>query len=143
MVPNLRKSGGFLPSAFSDFWRDDFPTFFDSKMQIPAVNVVENKKEFRIEVAAPGLEKGDFKIKINHNVLEISAEKEIKNEEKDKDDKFLRKEFSYTSFSRSFTIPEGIDTGKIEAKQKDGVIAIVLPKKEEAKENKVKEIEIK
>ena len=143
MVPNLRKSSSFFPSVFSDFWRDDFPVFFENSARIPAINVVENKKEFRIELAAPGLEKDDFKIKVNHNILEISAEKTIKNEEKDKEDKFLRREFSYTSFSRSFTLPEGIDTGKIDAKQKDGVIEISLPKKEDAKENKVKEIKIK
>lgn len=143
MVPNLRKASSFFPSAFNDFWRDDFPTFFEGKGHVPAVNVVEGKKEFRIEVAAPGLTKDNFKVKVNNNILEMSSEIETKKEEKDKEEKVLRREFGYTSFYRSFTLPEGIDTGKIEAKQKEGVIEIILPKKEEAEENKVKEIEIK
>ncbi len=142
MVPNLRKSDSFLPSFFGNLFQDDFPArFFEGKM--PAINVVENKKEFRIDVAAPGLEKGDFKIKVDNNTLLISAEKTVRNEEKDEEDKFLRREFGYTSFSRSFVLPDGIETEKITANQKDGVIEIKLPKKESAKENKVKEIEIK
>ena len=131
MVPSLRKVSGFLPSVINSFfWRDDFPTFFDNRIQTPAVNVIENEKEFHLEVAAPRLEKKDFKIKVDNNMLEISAEKEIKNEEKSEENKSLRREFSYTSFSRSFPLPRGIDIEKIEAKQKDGMIEIILPKRE-------------
>ena len=130
MIPNLRKVSGFLPSVINSlFWRDDFPTFFDNKMRTPPINVVEEEKEFRLEVAAPELEKGDFRIKVVNNILEISFEKETQREERNEDNESLCCEFNYTSFSRSFSLPKGVDTGKIEAKRKDGMIEITLPKK--------------
>jgi HSP20 family protein len=141
MIP-ARKRNDYFPALFNDFWNDDFMNnFFENKS--PAVNVVENKKEYRIEIAAPGLSKDDFKVDVDKNRLEISAEKKTEHEEKNDDDQFLRREFSYTSFVRSFVLPEGIDTDGISAKQKDGVIEIKLPKKSGAKEEQKKRIEIK
>lgn len=144
MVPNTNKpnkSSGLLPAFFNNYWNDDFfHNFFDGG--VPATNVVENKKEFKIEVSTPGLSKEDFKIEINKNILSITAEKRIEKEEKDENEKILRHEFGYTSFSRRFSIPEGINTENITATQKNGVLKIVLPKEEKAKEDKVKQIEI-
>lgn len=144
MMPKTKKAAtnnDYLPAFFNNYWNDDFfNNFFDGG--VPATNVVENKNEFRIDVSTPGLEKEDFNIEVDKNILKISAEKEIKKEEKDEDEKVLRHEFGYTSFTRSFSIPEGIDTENISATQKNGVLQIVLPKKKDAEEDKVKKIEI-
>ncbi len=137
------RSGGILPSFFNRYWNDDFfDNFFDGD-RLPATNVKENKTEFTLELSVPGFDKEDFKIEIEKNVLKISARKEVKNEEKDNDNKVLRQEFGYSSFARSFAIPENVDTEHIEAKQKDGILEITLPKMDKAPEDKVKKIEIK
>jgi HSP20 family protein len=106
---------------------------------MPAVNVEEDEKEYRIEVAAPGLEKEDLKVSVNDGVLTISSEKEI--EKEDKKDSYIRREFGYTSFCRSFTLPEEVNSDKIIAKHKNGVLHISIPKAE-VKVKPVKEIKI-
>lgn len=132
--------GSFLPSIFND--NDFFTNFFDNS-NLPAVNISESKKEFNIEVSAAGFDKSDFSIEIEKNVLTISANKEEKKEEKDENEKVLRREFSSSSFSRSFVIPENIDAEHISAQQKDGILKISLPKVDKLPEEKVKKIEIK
>jgi HSP20 family protein len=143
MLPALRKKSTF-PSLIDEFFGSDvYPGFFldfDKRMVTPAVNIIESKDDYRIEVAAPGLDKTDFRINIENNVLTISAEKEEKNEEKD--ERFMRREFNYSSFARSFTLPESMDTDKIVAKHKDGVLHVIVPKKEEAKEKPARTIKI-
>lgn len=134
-----------LPSLIENFFGRDFNDFVSSNMNamnnVPAVNVVENQESFRIEVAAPGLKKEDFKLNLNHNNLTISASKEESNEEK-KDEKYTRREFSYTSFQRTFTLPTSIDVENIRASYADGVLSIELPKREEAKVKPPRQIEI-
>lgn len=105
----------------------------------PAVNIIEGKEDFRLELAAPGLNKSDFNINIEKNVLTISANIE-KNE--DVEVKFTRKEFSYNEFKRTFHLPETIDTSKIEASFNNGILTVALAKKEEAKELPARKIEI-
>ncbi len=107
---------------------------------LPSVNVTEKTDSFTLELAAPGLKKDDFKINFQNNKLTISAEKEVKTEEID--GKYTRKEFSFNQFQRSFTLPQTIDNEKIEATYTDGILVIVLPKKEEAKTKEPKQIEI-
>lgn len=107
---------------------------------VPAVNVVENEEGFRIEVAAPGLQKSDFKLNLEKNQLTISAEKEQK--EENKTEKYTRKEFKYSSFQRTFTLPNTVDGDRIEANYADGILSIALPKREEAKEKPARLIEI-
>jgi HSP20 family protein len=107
---------------------------------VPAVNVVESKEGFRIEVAAPGLQKSDFKLNLEKNQLTISAQKEQK--EKDTSEKYTRREFKYASFQRTFTLPNSIDGDKIEATYNEGVLNIALPKREEAKEKPARAIEV-
>ncbi|MDU1904453.1 MAG: Hsp20/alpha crystallin family protein [Dysgonomonas sp.] len=142
-VKKFDRRGGVLPSFFNRYWNDDFfDNFFDGD-RLPATNVKENEKEFKLELSVPGFDKEDFNIEIDKNVLKISARKEVKNEEKDENDKILRQEFGYSSFSRSFMIPENVDTEHIAAKQKDGILEISLPKMDKALEDKVKKIEIK
>ncbi len=96
---------------------------------IPAVNIKEENDKFVLEMAAPGLKKDDFKINLDNYQLTISAE--TKDEKKEKEDNYTRREFIYNSFSRSFTLPKTIDIEKIRADYKNGVLNLVLPKKEE------------
>ena len=145
MKNQLRKfdrSGGFFPSFFNSYLND---SFFNSFMEgeLPATNVSENGKAFNIELSVPGFNKEDIKIEIEKNVLKISAQTQVNNEEKDENQRILRQEFRKSSFTRSFTIPENIDTGNIQASQKDGVLQVTLPKRLETPEDKVKKIEIK
>lgn len=142
MLPKLRTRTNW-PSLIDEFFNDSWmPRFFDweTGQNMPAVNITEGKEDYKIEVAAPGLSKGDFKINLENKVLTISSEKEVKNESKDEN--VLRREFSYTSFSRSFTLPESVNGDKIKATHNDGILSIVIPKKEEAMVKPAKEIKI-
>lgn len=97
----------------------------------PAVNIAETENEFHIELAVPGLKKEDFKISLDKNVLSVSAEKKSENVEEGK--KYSKREYSYSSFVRSFTLPETADHGKIVAEYTDGILKLNVAKKEEAK----------
>ena len=96
---------------------------------VPAVNIKEENDKFVLEMAAPGMKKDDFQINLDNYQLTISSEK--KEEKKEKEDNYTRREFLYSSFSRSFTLPKSIDIEKIKADYKNGILSIVLPKKEE------------
>ena len=143
MIPMLRPRGSSIPNLVDAFFGDDFlSNFFDNSNvgTVPAVNIIESKDEFAIEVAAPGLEKKDFNIDFHNNLLSISCQKEHKSEQKD--EKIMRREFSYTAFKRSFTLPEGADSDKIKASYKEGILTVSIPKKEEAKEKPARQISI-
>ncbi len=137
-----RRERGMLPSFFNRNWDNDFFNNF-MESDVPAVNVKENDKEFKLEISAPGYDKEDINISIDKNILTISAKKEMNNEEKGEDDKILRQEFTSSSFYRSFTLPDNIDTEHIDANEKSGVLKIILPKMEKAPEEKKRKIEIK
>lgn len=131
----LTKRDSVIPSLLSDLLdREWFPmpsSSFDGQ-SLPAVNIRETNDAFALELAAPGMKKEDFKIDLDQRVLTVSAErKEEKKEEKD--GKYTRREFSYHSFRRSFTLPLSADPEKISASYKDGVLHIEVAKKEEAK----------
>jgi HSP20 family protein len=122
---------------------DFFNTSSPWVSNVPAVNVVEHADGFRIEVAAPGLKKENFKLNLNHNNLTISASQESQKEELDKsNEKYTRREFSYSSFQRTFTLPTSVDADKIQAAYTDGILKIDLPKREEAKVKPPRQIEI-
>jgi len=106
----------------------------------PAVNIIESDQDFKVEVAAPGLCKDNFKVHVEKNILEISADKTDENETQDK--KYIRKEFSYSEFRRTFSLPSSVDAGKINATHKDGVLTVEIPKRDESKINPRKQIEI-
>ena len=132
-----------LPSLMENFFgRDlfDLGNIAAPGATLPAVNIRETKDSFIVEVAAPGMKKNDFKVKLDNNQLIISSEREIKEEDRDED--YTRKEYSYESFQRTFTLPQSAIADNITAKYADGVLNIVIPKKEEAKQKPAKEIKI-
>jgi HSP20 family protein len=136
-----------FPSLLTDRWIPDFfenEKFFDSdwmkSITVPSVNIRETDKEFMVELAAPGLNKKDFKIAIDNGMLTISAEKKLEKEEKEKE--FTRKEFSYSNFSRSFMLPENVNEEKVEAHYEDGLLKLQLLKKVVDKTKNVKAIEV-
>lgn len=131
--------------AFSDlisnFFDNDADNFFNRRhCNVPATNIVENNESFELELAVPGMKKEDFKIDVENNTLTISSEKQEEKEENEKN--YTRKEFVYGSFSRSFMLPKSIDTDKIKAEYKDGVLCLNLPKKDEEKLKVKKQIQI-
>ncbi len=135
-----------MPSIFDDFfkpWNEwyDNGGFFGRTLNVPAVNITEEKNEYLVSLAVPGMKKSDFKIDVDGNMLTISSEKEETKEEKDK--KFNRKEYSYSSFSRSFTLPEEVNKEKIDARYEEGVLKISLPRNESAKKPSAKQIAVK
>lgn len=142
----LSKLSERMPSVFDDFfkpWNEWFDNggFTGRTMNVPAVNITEQKDVYVVSLAAPGCKKEDFKIDVDGNMLTISSEKEESKEEKDK--KFTRKEYNYSSFSRSFTLPDEINREKIEAKYEDGVLKISLLRLEEAKKPGATSISVK
>jgi len=144
MLPVTRpvtRKGSYVPSIFDDLFNNDIARdFFSNERATPAVNVSEDENKFNIEVAAPGLDKKDFKVNVENNVLTISSEKEDKKEDEGKN--YMRKEFSFTTFSRSFTLPDNVEDDKIKATHKDGVLNVEIPKSEKAKSKPGREIKI-
>ncbi|MCB0515601.1 MAG: Hsp20/alpha crystallin family protein [Chitinophagales bacterium] len=123
-----------LPTVFD--WMDQFfgnrPAFKEGWVaKVPNVNIAETETGFRLDVAAPGLQKSDFDINLDKNIITIRAQKENQTEEAN--ERFTRKEFNYQTFERSFVLPDTIEQSNIEANYADGVLSISLPKKEEAK----------
>ena len=131
-------------SWIDDFFHNDLPTFFRSNvttgLSLPKVNIQETVDAYHVAMAVPGMKKSDFNIEVDNQVLSISSE--VKNEEETEIDNYTRREFGYTSFNRSFTLPESIDDGKIEAKYNEGILHVILPKKEEAKRQPARKITI-
>lgn len=135
-----------MPALFDDFfrpWNDWFDNgpFLRRTMTIPAVNITEEKNEYTVSLAVPGMKKDDFKIDIHGTLLTISCEKDESSVENGKE--FTRREYNYYSFSRSFSLPEEINREKIEANYKDGVLSISLPYKEEIIKPGAKHIAVK
>jgi HSP20 family protein len=116
--------------------------YSETNTTLPSVNIKETEDKFGVEVAVPGFEKEDFNIELNNNELTISSEKKDKHEDKE-DERYTRREFSYQSFRRSFTLPDTVDGEKISAKYTNGVLHVDIPKREEAKPKPARLIEIK
>lgn len=130
---NNRNDNSLLP-GFNDVFESIFnDTFFNDRLviRVPAVNISETADHYHLELAAPGLRKQDFKISLDRNVLNISVEQQNENKEADK--RFSKREFSYSSFVRSFTLPDLADQSRIDAAYEDGVLRVDIAKKEEAK----------
>ncbi|MEH6306683.1 Hsp20/alpha crystallin family protein [Olivibacter sp. CPCC 100613] len=126
-----------FPSLFDDFFNRDLlnwdkGNFSALNVTVPSVNIKETADSYEVEMAAPGMNKNDFKVELDGNLLTISSSKELNDEKKEEG--YARKEFSYQSFQRSFNFPKDVvDEDKIEAKYENGLLQLTVPKKEEAK----------
>ncbi len=133
MLSKQRKNS-LLPSWVDDFLDTHFWSEIEDtsgKRTLPSVNILEDRDRFQVEVAAPGMVKTDFNINLENNVLTISANREETTEKKRR--KYMRKEYCYTHFNRSFTLPRSVKEEQIEATYMDGILNILIPKKEETK----------
>lgn len=144
----VKWSEGGLPTfskMFDDFFKTEFPVWSHNNFAaegatLPAVNIKETDKEFQLELAAPGMKKEDFNVAVEDDVLTISAEKEVSKEESE--EHYSRKEFSYSSFTRRFNLPDSVASDKVSAKYEEGVLYLNLPKKPEAQPKPAKTIKI-
>ena len=140
MLPTITKRS-FRPFYMPNFFDDDFfPVFQNRTSSMPAINIREDEKNYILELAVPGIDKKDLKIDINEDVLTISSETKIETEENK--DGYKRKEFSYSSFCRSFYIPENVNRDNIEANYKDGILTVGLPKQDVEKNNITRQVKI-
>jgi len=135
------------PSLFDKFFNNELEgwnrgNYSNTNTTLPSVNIKEDLDAFYVDVAAPGFDKSDFKIELNNDLLTISSEKQS-NEEVKEEERITKQEYSYQSFTRSFTLPELVEDEKISAKYENGILSIAIPKKEEAKPKPIKTIEIK
>lgn len=145
MTTLTKRNGNLLPTILSDFF--DSERFFGHNAfekqlskWVPAVNITENDKEYKIEFSAPGLNKNDFKVGVEDGVLFVSSEKE---EEKNvENERCTRREFCRSSFSRSFQLPDSVKTEEVKAKYEDGILLLTIPKKEEAKLKVKKDVKV-
>lgn len=142
MTP-VRRNQNWVPSIFNDFFDNDW--MIKANATAPAINVIENEKDYRIELAAPGMSKEDFNIKLDEeNNLVISMEKKNENKEEDKKNgRYLRREFSYSKFQQTMILPDDVDKDAISASVEHGVLTVDLPKQTpEAVQKTEKHIEI-
>ncbi len=135
------------PTVFDDFfmpwneWFDNSGRLWNKILTVPAANIVENKNSYEVSIAVPGMTKEDFKVDVEGLVLTISCERETEKETV-KEKKFTRNEYNYTSFSRSFNLPEDVDKDKIDATYENGILKIVIPCTEKTKKIVAKQIAI-
>ena len=133
-----------LGTFLNDIWSEEMPsvfrTNFNEGMTLPKVNIKETTENFQVQMAVPGFKKENFNISVENEELLISAEIEENTEEKNEE--FTRKEFGYASFRRSFVLPETVDGDKIKASYEDGILNVILPKKEEAKPKPARTIKV-
>ena len=152
----IKRDGSLIPSLvsrsvnnfFDDFITKDLFDWTDKNFatlgsNLPSVNLKESETKIEVELAAPGMKREDFKVEIDNDILMISSEKEEEKEVVEKKDNYIRKEFNYQSFCRTFSLPETIDENKIEATYKDGILHVVVAKKEGVKKRALKTIPIK
>ena len=139
----VRKNQGWLPSIFNDFFDNDW--MVRANATAPAINVFETEKEYKVELAAPGMTKEDFNVCIDEESnLVITMGKKVENKEEEKDGRYLRREFSYSKFQQTMILPDNVDKDNISAVVENGVLNIQLPKlSEEAVKKAEKRIEVK
>lgn len=137
----VKRNNPLFPSLMNEFFRPDFFGGMETLgIAVPAVNIKETEKDFELELAIPGRKKEDFNIEVDKNELTISAEKKSEDAVLEKD--YTRREFTYDSFKRVFSLPETVDVDKINASYENGILKFTLPKKEEALPKPKKLIEI-
>jgi HSP20 family protein len=140
MLPMITRRS-YKPFLWSNLFDDDFfPVVSSRTTSMPAVNIREDEKKFSLDLAVPGIDKKDLKIEIHEDVITISSEN--KTEKEENHDGFKRREFSYSSFCRSFYVPDNVNKDKIEASYKDGILTVEIPKEEEEKAKISREVKI-
>lgn len=128
MLPLMRRTNDWMPNVFNDFFDTDFMPKINATA--PAINVIETEKDYKVELAAPGMKKDDFTVHINNEGnLSIKMESKKENEQKEKG-RYLRREFSYSKYEQTLILPDDVEKDKISAKVTDGVLTITLPKTE-------------
>lgn len=136
MILTKRKHNDWLPSMFDDMFRNDWLNEMNNSdnlgVNVPAVNIRDNETDFVVELATPGKKKEDFNIELDNDILTISSEEKQSPASEEKG-KFTRREFSYTSFARSFNLPESANNEEIVANYENGVLKVSIPKREDAK----------
>ncbi len=138
--PSIPGLSSWVDDLFENGLGTGFLSNFNNGMTLPAVNIKENKNEYFLEIAVPGMKKSDFNIDVENKILSISSER--KEDRETNEENYTCKEFGYSSFKRTFKLPETIESDKINAKYIDGILAIHLPKREEAKEKPAKRINV-
>lgn len=150
-MANLSKTNRLFPT-FTTLWDDFFNkdlldwnqfNFTGQGNTMPGVNVKETEKEFLVEMAVPGMKKEDFNVKIDNNLLTVSSEKKDESSEKDKEGRYIRREFSYQSFQRAFSLPENCDKESIDASYANGILHISIAKKQADLKPAGRQIDIK
>lgn len=137
---SLPSLSSWMDDIFNKSFGNEFVSNFNTGITLPAVNVLDNDDEYIVEMAVPGLKKSDFDVNIDNQLLSISAESNTENE--DTNENYTRREFGYSSFKRTFSLPETVETDKIKAKYEDGLLKVMLPKRDEAKKKPLKQIKI-
>lgn len=144
-----KNGNGGAPSLKNDFFTSNFFTprlfdiesnLFDVGMTSPLANIAETNKEYKVEISVPGMKRDDFKVDIENGVLTVTSEKEEEKKEEDKN--YKRREFSYSSFSRTFSLPENVNENKISAKYDNGILQVTIPKKEATEQKPKKAIKV-
>ncbi len=145
LIMKLARFNNYHPSMFDNWFDNDLFNWeynnHEAEATLPAVNIKENADAFKVEMAVPGFDKKDFKINLDHNVLTIASEKKVENEHKN-GERYTCREYSYQSFSRSFTLPDAANSDKISAKYENGILNVEIPKREEAKPKPMRQIAI-
>ena len=142
MLPVRRTSNSWLPEIFNDFFDNSWME--RTNYTAPAINVIENDKEYEVELAAPGLTKEDFKVHVDEeNNLHVEMERKSENKSDKHRGRYLRREFSYEKVQQTLLLPDDVDAEKIEAKVEHGVLTVLLPKIQKVeKPNPVKQIAV-
>ncbi|WP_340066555.1 Hsp20/alpha crystallin family protein [Ascidiimonas aurantiaca] len=139
-TPDFPEWSRWIDSFFSSDLPSVFNSGFNTGITLPKVNIMETADAYQVEMAVPGMKKSDFQIDLDNQLLSISTE--VKQEEENKNNAYTRREFSYASFKRTFSLPESVDDSKIKASYNDGILSIHLPKKEEARQKPARTIKI-
>lgn len=145
---NLRNAPARLLNPWNRFFRNDFLDLWDGDTHaetLPSINITEEKDRYKVEVAAPGLKKEDFNIAVEGNLVSVSCEKESDTREGENgkgNNSYTRREYNYSCFTRSFTVPDHADTDRIAAKYNDGILSLSIPKKPEAQKSPSRKISV-
>lgn len=140
-VATLPSFSSWVDNFFENSLGTEFMSNFNTGITLPAVNIKETNDQFVLELAIPGMKKSDFSIEVDNKILSISSE--VKTENQLEESNYTRREFGYSSFKRTFTLPDTVESDRVNANYNDGILLVTLPKREEAKQKPPKRIEIK